>query len=570
MIEKSLVSLATGYTMSDSKSVQLQRSGSHLAQWRVTSVFAIMTFLLLPNSVFATDTVWGFTPFPADITPQAVERAYKLIADDASLFGVHRDDGIPWQEALENKPFPKKIEDAWQERADHFKKGQAVYVGLAPLDIDRNNLSRISKGSKTKSSFLENRLNSKEVKTAYLNYVRRAVDTFKPDFLNIGIEVGELAKRDKRRWADFEELFDYVKAGIKKDHPGIQIGISFGLLTLMQPDVAKLVKPLVNRSDYIGISFYPYMADFDAPPAQWNKPLDWLKQYTSKPIGICETGYTTRPVTLSSPRMEMNGDEALQKRYLQDLAAIAERDNYLFVTWFLPTDYEALSKRAKFKKGDANRLWEYTGLFDPDDNPKQAWSVWQQAVKGKIDPAAPPDGGAVESIASADVAAVTVDSEAGDDPIFQFDMNSAEGAFQGSAEDKIKVTNITPNQSGSSMQWSFEYAKGRFQYVYSALTRGALKGATVMDLMVKGKQDTFLIVSFEEKSGEAYWAVVPVKTEWTQVQLSLSDFQRDAKKANKDGRFQPADVISITVADARAFEGAKGKQSVLLSDWAMY
>ena len=556
--------------MSNLKSAELRRSGSHLTQWQVTSVFAIMTFLLLPNSVFATDTVWGFTPFPADITPQAVERAYKVIADDATLFSIHRDDGIPWQEALENKPFPKKIVDEWQARVDHFKKGQAVYVGLAPLDIDRNNLSRISKDSKTKSSFLKNRLNSEEVKTAYLNYVRRAVDTFNPKFLNIGIEVGELAKRDKQRWADFEELFDYVKAAVKKDHPGIQVGISFGLLTLMQPDVANLVKPLVDRSDYIGISFYPYMADFDAPPEQWKKPLDWLKQYTSKPIGICETGYTTRPVTLSSPRMKMNGDEALQKRFLQDLAAIAARDDYLFVTWFLPTDYEALSKRAKFKEGDANRLWEYTGLFDPDDNPKPAWSVWQQAVKGQVVPAEASNGSATETVASIGAAVANVDSAVGNEPIFRFDMSSADGTFQGSPKDKIKVTNITPNQNGSSMQWSFEYAKGRFQYVYSALERGAIKGATVMDLMVKGKQDTFLLVSFEEKSGEAYWAVVPVKTEWTQVRLSLSDFQRDAKKANKDGRFQPADVISITLADARAFEGAKGKQRVWLSDWAMY
>jgi hypothetical protein len=531
------------------------------------------------RSFAASDTAWGFTPFPYDFTLEAVNRTYKVIEDDATLFAIHRDNGIPWQEALEDKPFPKKVTEEWQARVGHIKAHHKVYVGLAPLAHDRVSLHSIAEGSKTPKSFLNKALNSNEVKTAYLNYARRAVDTFNPDYLNLGIEVGELMTRNKKRWAQFEELFEYVKNGIEKDHPNIQIGISFGLQALMEPGAIRSAQRIIADSDYVGISFYPHMSKFHEaigssalppPPNQWLEPLNWLRKNVDKPIAICETGYTTRPVRLNNPKMVMDGSEDLQKRYLQDLAGLAARDNYLFVAWFLPIDYKALSERANFAEGSVNRLWEYIGLFGPDLKPKPAWPIWKQIVSGQVKAAPPHD---TVSTITPEVVAVTPETtgtrmSTQGAAVYRFDMSNVSSTFKGSEYDKIKVADVSPS-SGQSMSWSYRYGK-RFQYAVSTIERGTLAGGIAMKLSVKGDQNSFILVSFEEKSGEAYWTVVPITQTWSVVDLPFNEFQRDQEKKRKDGQFQPEDVISVTIADATGFEGAEGDQNIWLADWIIY
>ena len=48
----------------------------------------------------------GFTPFPYDITQQAVDDTYQNIINDSDLFSIHFDNGVPWNEALNDLPFP--------------------------------------------------------------------------------------------------------------------------------------------------------------------------------------------------------------------------------------------------------------------------------------------------------------------------------------------------------------------------------------------------------------------------------------------------------------------------------
>ena len=56
-------------------------------------------------------TAFGFTPFPYDISEEATEKTHQLIVDNGSIYALHFDNGIPWKETLENKPFPKKIQE---------------------------------------------------------------------------------------------------------------------------------------------------------------------------------------------------------------------------------------------------------------------------------------------------------------------------------------------------------------------------------------------------------------------------------------------------------------------------
>ena len=154
-----------------------------------------------------------------------------------------------------------------------------MYVGLAPLDKDRKSLAPAT-GEKDRVPMPEELrgvpLDDANVQKAYLNYARRAVKQFRPRYLNLGIEAGQIMSRDVTRWPQFERLYEHVRAALKEEFPDVQIGISFGLGGLRAAKEAEAAKALIARSDYVGVSFYPYGSPFDekfgAPPYGGEKP----------------------------------------------------------------------------------------------------------------------------------------------------------------------------------------------------------------------------------------------------------------------------------------------------------
>jgi hypothetical protein len=160
------------------------------------------------------------------------------------------------------------------------------------------------------------------------------------------------------------------------------------LSSIMVSSVGSMVKPIIDASDYLGISFYPYgdnaaigLPALPAPPYQWRNPLAWLKTYTTKPIAICETGYTTKNhVVNAGVNINYTGDETMQAIFVRELIQTAKREGYLFVVWFVSIDYEALL--AKLPADLAwTKIWVNTGLVTPDLQAKPAfweWQAWNQ------------------------------------------------------------------------------------------------------------------------------------------------------------------------------------------------
>lgn len=335
-------------------------------------------------------TLFGITPFPYDFTLSAVETVHKIVAANTTVIAIHLDDGIPWNEALADKPLPKRIQKDWDDTSASLPKGRPVYVGIAPLAEDRQSLAPCA-GQEHRMPLPDElahaSMDDPIVERAYLNYVRRVVRQFHPRFLNIGIEGGEIMARNFAKWPSFARLIESVRRPIKVEYPDIQIGISFGLGDLRSPREAEAARGLIADCDYVGLSFYPYASAFDEKfgalpyrgPTPWREPLDWIRRYTKKPIAICETGFSSQDIEIPQYGLSMQGSPSQQAQYVKELFQTARRDGYAFVVWYLAVDYDKLY--AKMPAGsDAMKLWEHTGLFDSDLRPKPAWAEWQRAM----------------------------------------------------------------------------------------------------------------------------------------------------------------------------------------------
>jgi hypothetical protein len=539
--------------------------------------FLVTLLLALPSAFFAPAAnaqapapLFGFTAFPYDATPEAVERTYATIHGNSTLYALHLDDGIPWAEALAGTPWPAAVQADWDEWKRRAPDARPVYLGLAPLAKDRSSLAPPAKGGTMPRELRNVPLDHPDVVRAYVNYARRAIQHFGPAFVNLGIEAGELASRTPSRWPAYDALYRQALQTLKQEFPSVRFGMSFGLQSLRKPGVIGRVRMAMESSDYVGLSFYPYASSFGEkfgdPPLgareeAWREPLAWLRKQTARPLAICETGYTTREIHVPSFGLRMQGDVGLQASYVRELADTAKRDGYAFVVWFLAIDYDRLYER-QLRGDEVSLLWKNIGLIDGNLAPKPGWDEWQRALgrgAGTALPVAVPPGGYVAPAApaapappAAGAAAVLADS----DKLFQC---GGGGRTTGSRSH-------APPGARDALLWEFGYAGKDWAWCIRDVPAGALAGKSRLEFRVRSDRPGTVFVQVEERGGEAFFARIEPTADWSAVSLGLDSLAVDpAKKRN--GRLEPGDVTRILIADPAAGAGASGRRSVWFSEW---
>ena len=220
------------------------------------------------NSEF-TDTqrtyLMGFTPFPWDYSEEAVQETNRAIVQSADIISQHLEQGVPWSEALEEKPFHPNLMADWKTRKE-ASANKKIFLSLNPLNEGRNGIC-LCRGEKEKmplpDAFQNKPLNDPIIKKAYLNYCLRAVEYFQPSYLAIGIEVNELFHNSPDQWPAFAELYKETYAEVKKKYPELPVFATLSLHNLTNTgwkDInaqQKAVQDLLVYSDIVGISYYP-------------------------------------------------------------------------------------------------------------------------------------------------------------------------------------------------------------------------------------------------------------------------------------------------------------------------
>ena len=330
----------------------------------------------------------GFTPFPWDMTAEAVDTTNRFIVKNGDIIAHHFDAGVPWSEALDDKPFHINLENDWKNRK-RVSPGMKTLVSVTPLNGGRNGMALYrgkDENMALPDQFKGRELNDPLVKRAYLNYCQRVVEHFRPDYLAIGIEVNELIHHSPQQWPAFVELYKHTYSQLKKAYPDLAIFATVTLHNLTNRGWDDLqvqqdkIREFLQYVDIVGISYYPFMAGQSERPT---KTLDWVRKFTDKPLAITETGYPAETIVLRTYNLTISSNPAKQKTYFETLLDQAVRDDYLFVIAFLHRDYDALWEKIKDTAPEAFIVWKDCGLIDEDAKERPAYDVWRQYLSMK-------------------------------------------------------------------------------------------------------------------------------------------------------------------------------------------
>ncbi len=337
-----------------------------------------------PNLTEKRNYYMGFTPFPYDISSEAVDYVYNKLETDADIIAHHFDDGVPWVEALADTDFHPNIMADWQYRLSRTPATHKKYVAVTPISINRNSLApyKAEEGNLPLPAPWDTiSFNHPYVKQAFLNYCKRVVEFFDPDYFVIGIEVNFLMKLRPDLWDSYFELHKFVYQQLKTIYPALPIFVSFtGMDIIPEYSDANLVNQyqalndMMPYTDIFGISVYPYISSLLTDPVPQNL-FDRIFEYSSKPIAICETGYEADTISVNGGLVTIEGSPELQNNYITYLLNKAQEYDVEFVINFVLRDYDALWQ-AIGSPDDFRILWKDTGLYDENGDPRIAHQTW--------------------------------------------------------------------------------------------------------------------------------------------------------------------------------------------------
>jgi hypothetical protein len=361
------------------------------------SIAAILTACDKEDHEHTRSYYMGFTPLPYESSVDAANYTYHTLRENADIINHQFDNGVPWLEALTGEAFSDEIMNDWTFRKNQTNASQKIYISVSPINFSRTGLASYRSAQNNlplPAPWDTYHFNSDEVKTAYLNYCKRIIDFFNPDYFNMAIEANLLYVNKPAVWSEYVEFHQYIYRELKQKYPQLAVFCSVSGAHLLKDLISNndhvqqrlAVLQLLEYSDLYSVSFYPCLTSLLANPYPVNT-FDDLFNISDKPLAIAETGYAARPFKIhtrtGSVTIETNADK--QEKYIRDLLNACLKRKAIFVINFAVRDYAKLWEQTD-SSADVNTGWRDTGIVDEKGTPRKAYVTWKEFLIRKYTP----------------------------------------------------------------------------------------------------------------------------------------------------------------------------------------
>lgn len=327
----------------------------------------------------------GMTPCEFEHTSESVSDIYKIINLSCDMVAHHLDEGIPWNEALEGKPYHPNVEKRLKARLDNTQSGKKVYLAVTAMKGELNEYWGENAKMKREGAWKDKQLNDPDVIKAYTNFCNDLIERFHPSYFAYGIEVNTDASKNKETWKNFLVLAKEVYGSLKKSHPDLPVFVTFQLDEYWKDveDQEQIVRDALPYTDYIAVSSYPYFSGYFDPgriPNAWFSRL--ANMAPSKPFVVAETGFIAE--NFEALGIKGSGNPQWQNEYLKFLIQESNRLNAEFVVWYVPKDYDRFYEQVRVLGAlglstDLFKVWKDSGLIDGEDKPRPAFKTWSES-----------------------------------------------------------------------------------------------------------------------------------------------------------------------------------------------
>ncbi len=329
----------------------------------------------------------GFTAFPYDFSVDAQLETYKNVAREGDLFLNHLDHGVPWDEALNDLPFPTEVQTSIDATKSGLNPGTKILLTTTPTNQTRDDIAEYWNDNGSHQP-LPNLWQGKtfddpDVISAFTKYCRRIIDAVQPDYFAYGIEVTAAFTKDDENYTQFLTLIQNVYPALKSEYPDLPIFLTFQDRSFnnTHQELLAITKTMLPYSDFIAISSYPFL-DYGNLTRDANPDLFadlWLKEFrdldSSKPFAISETGFCADDLVIENLGVNVKGKAEWQEAYMTKLFEQANTLDAEFLAWFVYRDYDLLYE-ATANPPDILKVWRDNGLLDGEGNQRPSHLVW--------------------------------------------------------------------------------------------------------------------------------------------------------------------------------------------------
>src|SRR3989338_7375726 len=295
----------------------------------------------------------------------SAEQAYSTADTGAKPFRVSPD--FKRKFALGFTPIPKQPinEKAWIGLFELLKQNSEFV--LHHIHFDWKEFSKspdVNSAKKWKKNF-----GDQNIRQTFKNVAFRIARDYKPRYIALGSEMNTYFRRYPEDVNRFITLCAETIALIKSISPETFVTVTFKYELMTGKVDGKtdwlLMNAIVNQMDLLSITTYPSIY-FVNPEAILADYYSQLKQYTSKPVIVAESGWPT------AGKSEFHGSSASQKKFVERFV-ILTRDLDLppWIWWFFHD----------WAGGGYPEFFKSMGLFTSSGNPKPAFQSWQKIYR---------------------------------------------------------------------------------------------------------------------------------------------------------------------------------------------